>query len=288
MKERNHIIYRHIFPNGKSYIGQAIEHKNLSIESSLNKRFGKDGYGYHTQIVYRAIQEYGWNNIKHEILQINVSNMKIDEIETKYIQQFHSLINDNGYNIENGGNAHKYVSANTRNKIASKQTWQKGINNPRYGKHCTEETKQKIINGLNEYYKYNSGFWKDKTISDDAKKKISEHAKQRFSNPKNHPRYGKQLSDDTKSKISKANSRAVLQYNLFGDYINTYKSATYASDLLNCEFSTISNACNGRLNSALNYIWFYKDEFSIDKLHNKLESFKDKRMYKKILLFQKS
>lgn len=38
-----------------------------------------------------------------------------------------------------------------------------------------------------------------------AKKKISEKAKMRLANPKNHPRYGVHLSDETKQKISLKN-----------------------------------------------------------------------------------
>lgn len=45
--------------------------------------------------------------------------------------------------------------------------------------------------------------------SEETKRLIGEKARERLSDPENHPRYGVQLSDNTKSKISKANTGRV-------------------------------------------------------------------------------
>ena len=55
-------IYKHTAPNGMAYIGQTI--------TSLETRSGrKSGCNYRSQErFYSAIQEFGWDNFKHEIL----------------------------------------------------------------------------------------------------------------------------------------------------------------------------------------------------------------------------
>lgn len=59
-------VYKHTFPNGKIYIGIALD---------IYKRWN-DGEGYKENLkMYSDIQKYGWDNITHEIL--------IEDIETK-------------------------------------------------------------------------------------------------------------------------------------------------------------------------------------------------------------
>lgn len=65
MTKDNYSIYKHTSPSGKSYIG---------ITKQGKKRFGKDGNGYKKQRkFYNAIQKYGWDNFKHEIIEDNLS-----------------------------------------------------------------------------------------------------------------------------------------------------------------------------------------------------------------------
>jgi len=78
---------------------------------------------------------------------------------------------------------------------------QEGIKNPFYGKHHTEETKEKIRNS--EYHKNAKGenhpFW-GKHHTEETKRKMSEnHANFK---KENHPIWGKHLSDQTKKKLS--------------------------------------------------------------------------------------
>lgn len=58
-------VYKHTFPNGKVYIG---------MTSRKPKDRWHNGKGYKTQsLIHKAIQEYGWNNVKHEILFENLT-----------------------------------------------------------------------------------------------------------------------------------------------------------------------------------------------------------------------
>ena len=57
--KRNCCVYKHTFPNGMIYIGMT--------EKPPEQRW-KRGFGYRGQSVYSKIIEYGWENIKHEVL----------------------------------------------------------------------------------------------------------------------------------------------------------------------------------------------------------------------------
>lgn len=95
--EEVYSLYKHTFPNDKIYIG---------ITKYIPKyRWGKDGKGYKGQIVWKAIQKYGWENIKHEILLETTDKEFIEHEERRYITEIYHSNNKNfGYNINNGGN----------------------------------------------------------------------------------------------------------------------------------------------------------------------------------------
>lgn len=52
-------LYKLTFPNEMVYIGVAFD---------VNERWANNGFHYRTQRVYQYIQEFGWNNIKREVL----------------------------------------------------------------------------------------------------------------------------------------------------------------------------------------------------------------------------
>lgn len=68
------------------------------------KRFGKNGSGYKgCRYFYNAIECYGWDNFKHEILETNLTNEDADTLEQKYIKKYKSNNPNYGYNLEGGG-----------------------------------------------------------------------------------------------------------------------------------------------------------------------------------------
>lgn len=92
---KNYYVYRHIFPNEKSYIG--ISGK------AIEKRWGANGYYYSNQPkIWKAICKYGWDNVRHEILYYNLDEETAKKIEQEMIIKYDS-IND-GYNSSIGGN----------------------------------------------------------------------------------------------------------------------------------------------------------------------------------------
>ena len=59
---RKYKVYKHTFPNGKIYIG-------ITSKKNVKRRWGNGGSGYKDQTYMRnAINKYGWENVKHEIL----------------------------------------------------------------------------------------------------------------------------------------------------------------------------------------------------------------------------
>lgn len=85
-------VYRHIFPNGKSYIG---------ISKDAEKRW-RNGKGYETQQkMQRAIVKYGWDNVQHIILADRLTKELAMQLEQHYIAEYDSI--KNGYNATVGG-----------------------------------------------------------------------------------------------------------------------------------------------------------------------------------------
>lgn len=110
MTEKTYVVYRHIFPNGKSYIG-------ITCVKPYYYRW-RAGSGYYSQPkVYNAIKKYGWDNIKHELLCENLSQKEANKVEQEMIDKYDSV--ENGYNVSAGGGG-------------------------TYGIPCSEETKLKI------------------------------------------------------------------------------------------------------------------------------------------------
>ena len=92
-----------------------------------------------------------------------------------------------------------------------------GENHPNYGKHHSEESRNKIsesisgesnpMYGVHRYGEYAPYYGKHH--SEETRKKMSETQKERLKDPKNHPNYGKSLSDETRNKISQSVKEAM-------------------------------------------------------------------------------
>ena len=165
-------VYRHITPSGKSYIG---------ITSQKPERRWKNGKGYSKNTPFgKAIETYKWENIKHEILNTNLTEDEAKRLEMVYIEKYRTFVgfsDRNGYNCTLGGEGtvgFSHIAWNkgiprddeTKRKISEshkgKTVWNKGI--PR-----TEEEKMNISASL----KGKPG----KPMSEDAKRKNSESHK---------------------------------------------------------------------------------------------------------------
>lgn len=212
-------LYKHTSPSGKVYVG---------ITNNTKNRWRTGGIGYKTQTVFwRAITKYGWDSFQHEILE---TDLPVEEAKRKEIELIKELKSNNpkyGYNQTYGGDimpdgafSPESVAKARATKQAKKEAGirtarygmkyspefrkklseahigiQAGENHPMYGKHHSDETKEKLRQA-------NLG----KKLSEETRKKISERAKGKQAGLF-HPMYGKHLSDEHKQKVSEGLKR---------------------------------------------------------------------------------
>ena len=112
---KNYKVYMHTnLINGKKYIG---------ITKQKPERRWKNGWGYYDKsgrvYFWKAIQKYGWNNFKHEIIEDRLSFEQAKEKERYYISYYNSSDNLDGYNLTLGGDGFlgKKRSQETKDKI---------------------------------------------------------------------------------------------------------------------------------------------------------------------------
>lgn len=102
-EEKKWIIYMYTFPNGKRYIGKTYRSLKERQESS-------NWVGYRDcPVLYRAIQKYGVNNIKQDILiEDYMTDSRSSELEMYYIALYKTNCckyqnPSYGYNVTDGG-----------------------------------------------------------------------------------------------------------------------------------------------------------------------------------------
>ena len=150
-KERNYVVYKHTSPSGKVYIG-------ITSMNPPEKRWA-NGRGYQNQMFYRAIQKYGWENFKHEIIFEGLAKEEAEQKERELIVYYKSNQYEYGYNIENGGNSVGKMSEETKKKISEinkgryvgrklTEEWLKNRTIAQTGLKRNEETKQKISDAV--------------------------------------------------------------------------------------------------------------------------------------------
>lgn len=188
-------VYMHISPSGKRYVGITKQ----KVESRWQKGYKHNSY------FTNAIQKYGWDNFEHRIIAENLSKEEACKLEMELIAKYKSNQHDYGYNCSSGGECSgmgvkHIVSDETRKRMSEAHIGlQSGENHPMYGRHHTEEAKQKI-----------SEKNKGKTFTAEQREKISKANKGRKMSPEfcekiSKANKGRKLSEEHKQKISLAN-----------------------------------------------------------------------------------
>lgn len=165
--ERQYCIYCHTnLTNGKKYIGQ-------TKHGTDPQRRWHYGHGYQgCEVFHKAIQKYGWDNFKHEILLDGLTQEEANLHEESYIKLYHTCVMDEhcwGYNLTYGGN-NRTISDATREKMRhiSTELWRSDefrskACRGRKGRKASPETRQKL-----------SELFKGRILSDEHKRKLSE------------------------------------------------------------------------------------------------------------------
>lgn len=217
--DNNYCVYKHTVPNGKVYIG--------ITRRKPQERWGVTGNRYkNNKHFYSAIQKYGWDNIKHEILYDGLTAEQAENYEKWFISIYNSSDREFGYNNTLGGE-HGKMSRHTNEENRQRGKLLIGDKNPFYGKKHSEETKTHL-------------------------------SEVRLKNP-NRFEQAKQAG----MKSAEKNSKKVLQFSLQGDYIGIFKSCRDAAIFItgkkdgSCH---ISDVCNGKRKTAYGFIWKYARE----------------------------
>jgi len=246
--------------NNKCYIGQSVE-KDINTRWKSHKRNININTNKSSPL-YSAFRKYGLDKFEFKIICICFDDA-CDNLEIEYISKFNSIA-PNGYNLESGGNKNKIIHPETCKKISLALT---GI------KH-SEERKLKNSNGQ-----------KGRKMSDESKKKMSEsrkgkklnlsiEAKEKLINRlKGHPvseltkqrvaeaNKNRIWTDEMKQKISNTlhlrnnNCKKVGKFTLDNILIETFNSIKEASNKNLISRWYISNCCNNRVKTYINFIW---------------------------------
>lgn len=123
--KKNYCVYKHTCPNGKVYIG-------ITCRNPIRRWNNGNGY-QNNKHFWSAIQKYGWDSIKHEILYSNLSEEDACQKETELIIEYKSNNREYGYNHTNGGNK-GYNFSQSQEAIDKMKIAKSGKNNPNYGK----------------------------------------------------------------------------------------------------------------------------------------------------------
>ena len=219
-KEKIYTIYLLTSPSGKKYCGYTSQ--------SINHRWD-NGNGYKKcPGIWHAIQKYGWENFKKEIIFQTTDQELAFEKEKEVITKLQLQNPNYGYNIDKGGRPHgggDYLTEEGRKKISEthKRLWA----DPDYRAHMIEQRK------------------KHPPIKECYEK-------------------GVKISADLRRGKTPSNARAVVQIDKNTNIeIATFISATHAAKAvmgkeIGC--SNILNACKGKRKTAYGYKWRFKEE----------------------------
>lgn len=124
--------------NGKKYVGQTWQ--SINERWTKHKSDARTGKGWH---LAKAIRKYGSDSFRVEKLAEIFSQEEANFLESYYISLFDTI--KLGYNITGGGQGARRLgiplSEATKKKISKANS---GSNNGMYGKHRSEEHKNKL------------------------------------------------------------------------------------------------------------------------------------------------
>lgn len=220
----NYKLYVHIVPNGKKYFGITSQ--------KVEQRWGKNGDGYRTQYFYRAIQKYGWENIKHYVLFENLTKEEAEQKEVYLIKKNNTVDSRFGYNVDFGGALHGKHSPATREKLRLSHL----------GKKLSEETKRKMSI---------SRTGQKRTVETREKLRLLRIGEK-------NPNYNKKMSEEQKKIRSEISKEKSIKRKVFCFQTGIiYPSIAEASRLLGVHHQNIIKVCKGERKTTKGYSFNY-------------------------------
>lgn len=286
-KKNNYSVYYHYNPrNGKYYIGITMQEPT--------KRWNRgNGYRHNSQF-WKSILRDGWDNFEHVVIETGLSREMAIAMEKRLIVECDSY--NNGYNQSYGGESTEgyEMAQSTKDKIRESNS---GKNGYWYGKKLPKDMVQKmaakhinhpLLSRPINQYDADGHYIKTYPSVKEVYRQLGHGNFARAAQSLNALCYGYQWRYDNGdySDIEPYNSfhpvpkhrKAVLQYDLEGNFIQEHESIEY---ITNKESKAhISDCCNKKRNSALGYIWRYKD---ISNARCDTEGYYDVKPYQKVI-----
>ena len=228
-------VYKHIAPNGKVYIG---------ITCKNPKQRWRNGKGYHHNAHFTsAIQKYGWDNIKHEILFTGLTKEEAEQKEIELIAFYHSNDRQYGYNQSIGGE-HSALGY----KLSDEQ--RKAISLRMQNRTLSEAQKERLRQ-----------LRKGVANSPETRKKMSESRKgmkhsSEWVNKIAQANKGKKRSEE----FCKSKCKAIVQMDLKSNVIRQFDSASAAASAVGASVKSISACALGYSKTCKGYRWQYVND----------------------------
>lgn len=257
MKKQKYLVYKHTSPSNKVYIG---------ITSKTAEERWSCGYGYRKNDHFnKAIQKYGWKNIKHEILYENLSREEAEQKEKELIAFYNSNNRNYGYNNDNGGLSGDSIKTEEEKRHQSEDKKLKW-SIPEYREMVLEKLIAK--HGLKvecietgKKYKSLTEAGKDINGKTHTIKLCCEGIRETYKGY--HWKYcGNNYFRNTKNYQNSANSKKVAMYDINGNLIKSFRSIEQASKYTGINTNTIRRRLKGIKNrkGQYDYIWKYYSE----------------------------
>lgn len=199
-------VYVHTCPNGKKYVG---------CTTRVKPEFRwAEGKGYKGRLFEEAIRKYGWDNITHEVFEVD-SKEEMYRKEVELISFYHSNDPRYGYNNSVGGEkgalgCKRSEEYRKHRSEAQREKW----SDPEYKEKMSEADKKSHSDP--EYRKHRSEAQKKKWSDPEYRRKQSEVRKGK---PK--PKVKISLPDGTIVEITKQH--------IIKDYVNRGRKFEYVS-----------------------------------------------------------
>ena len=283
MKDYGNIysVYVLTFPDGRKYVGMTRQ--------EVKKRW-RGGSGYkNTKRVSEAINKFGWESVKHEVIKENLSLNEASKLEKELIAKFETQNPSKGLNTKNGGQTSEH------NEAFKKALSERMKGNTYCVGRKLSKSHIKALADANRGSHRPSPFKGLHIWSEEDKKNLSEKAKKRWENPEyrqkikesardlqgvNNPMYGRKQSEETKKLIgSKAKERfkndptlrlrinaskkgvgrKVNQYLLDGTLVATFSCCKYAGLAVGGNGTNVSYCCKHPTRTYKGFKWGYAE-----------------------------
>ena len=208
--------------NGKKYVG-------ITKQKPVTRWANGKGYKENLHFTF-AIQKYGWDNFKHEIIKSQLTKEEACKQEFELIKILNTQNPSFGYNVANGGTGVNSVSDRTKDIMRIKTT-EYFQNHPEAREHAARKTK--------EYYQNHP----------EVKRWKSEELKRFFAE---HP--------------EKKSTKRIWQYDINGEYVCEWTSAVEAEKTAGYDRKKISACLTGHQKSACGYLWRYAGNGNPEKI----------------------